>query len=239
MDRVSADQFQGVHMNESPFVDDLLTLNIVLYDTDIVHRNIILELVRRSVQKYENTVRLLRYNNQICYVNNINAIFQSFRCPNWDTFVNKTFSFGRHSTTCSERVKIVYPTNVYHIRETLFNKMDSFSIKCTSEQTLFENFAISDFESICVQEETLRDTNSTIWIGKLVPIYVSFSSNLVEGPFLFWNSDPHHLVASSIGALKNLASQSKAKMKNFFLDIETTIKIKLGSFLEKFTQRHK
>ena len=38
--------------------------------------------------------------------------------------------------------------------------------------------------------------------------------------------------------LENLASQSKAKMKNFFLDIETTIKIKLGSILEKLTQRH-
>ena len=40
------------------------------------------------------------------------------------------------------------------------------------------------------------------------------------------------------GALEDLASQSKAKMKNLFLDIETTIKIKLGSILEKFTQRH-
>ena len=27
-------------------------------------------------------------------------------------------------------------------------------------------------------------------------------------------------------------------MKKFFFDIETTIKIKLGSILEKFTQRH-
>ena len=31
---------------------------------------------------------------------------------------------------------------------------------------------------------------------------------------------------------------SKAKMKNWFLDIETTIKIKLGSILEKLTQGH-
>ena len=78
MDGLSADQFHGVHMNDIPFVEDLLTLNIVLYDIDIVDGNIIGELARRSVQKYENTVRLLRYNNHICYVNNINAVFQSF-----------------------------------------------------------------------------------------------------------------------------------------------------------------
>ena len=82
MDGLSADQFQVVHMNDIPFVEDLLTLNIVLYDIDIVDGNIIGELTRRIVQKYENTVRLLRYNNHICYVNNINAVFQSFRCPN-------------------------------------------------------------------------------------------------------------------------------------------------------------
>ena len=55
MDGLSADQFQGVHMNDIPFVEDLLALNIVLYDIDIVDGNIVGELARRSVQKYENT----------------------------------------------------------------------------------------------------------------------------------------------------------------------------------------
>ena len=60
----------------------------------------------------------------------------------------------------------------------------------------------------------------------------------MEEPIFICNSDPHHLVASFIGALENLASQIETKMKNFFLEIETTIKIKLGSTLEKLTQRH-
>ena len=66
MDELSADQFQGVHMNDIPFVEDLLTLNILLYDIVIVDGNLIGELARRSVQLYENTVHLLRYNNHIC-----------------------------------------------------------------------------------------------------------------------------------------------------------------------------
>ena len=63
MDGLSADHFQGVHMNDIPIVEDLLTLNIVLYDIDIVDGNIIGELARRSLQEFEKTERLLRYNN--------------------------------------------------------------------------------------------------------------------------------------------------------------------------------
>ena len=57
---LSPNQFQGVQMNDIPIVEDLLTRNILLYDIDVVDGNIIGELVRRSVHKYENTVRLLR-----------------------------------------------------------------------------------------------------------------------------------------------------------------------------------
>ena len=59
-DGMSPNQFQGVHMNDIPIVEDLLSLNILLNDIDIVDENVVGELARRSVQKYENTVRLLR-----------------------------------------------------------------------------------------------------------------------------------------------------------------------------------
>ena len=182
-DGLSVDRFQGVHMNVIRFVEGLLTVSIVLYDIDVVDGNIIGELRRRNVQKYELTVRLLRYNNHICYLNNINAVFQSFRCPNCDTSFKKTFSLEQNLTTCSERVKNVYPLNVYQIRRTLFDKLDSFGVKYTGEQKLFKFLAIFDFESIFVQEETFRGTNTTTWIGKHVPISVSISSNLWKNQF--------------------------------------------------------
>ena len=134
-------------------------------------------------------------------------------------------------------VKNLYPSNVQQIHEILFDKLDSFGIKYTSEQKLFENLKIFDFESICVQEETFRDTNTTTSIGKHVPLSVSISSNHVEEPIFLCNSDPHHLVASFIGALENLAFQGKMKMKNLFRDTQTTMKIKRGNILQKLTQR--
>ena len=116
--------------------------------------------------------------------------------------------------------------------------MDFFGIEYTNEQTLFKNLAIFDFESICVQEESFKDTDTTKRIGKHIPISVSISSNLVKEPLFLCNTDRHHLVTLFIGALENLALQSKAIMKNLFFDMKTTINIKLGSILEKPTQRH-
>ena len=54
-------------------------------------------------------------------------------------------------------------------------------------------------------------------------------------PLQLWSSSSR---TSFIDALENLALQSKPTFKNFFFDIEATIKNKLGSILEKLTQRH-
>ena len=51
MDGFSPNQFKGVHMNDIPIFEDLLTLKILLYDIDIVDGNIIDELARQSMQK--------------------------------------------------------------------------------------------------------------------------------------------------------------------------------------------
>ena len=73
-----------------------------------------------------------------------------FFCPNCDNFFNKTSPWEHKLTTCSERVKNVYLVNVYQIRETLFDKLNSFGIKHTSEQNLSKNLTIFDFDPFCV-----------------------------------------------------------------------------------------
>ena len=145
-------KFQGVHLKDIPKVEDLLQLNIFLYDIDFVDGELIGELCRRSNQKYEKSVKLLRYNNHICYVNNINVLFKAFRCTTCDTFCSKTVNLERHLVTCSDRFKHIHPKNVYELRERLFEKLDAFNIPYRIEQKLFKNWAIFDFESICVKE---------------------------------------------------------------------------------------
>ena len=53
-------KFQGVHMTNIPKVEEMLQLNIFLYDFDFVDGELIGELARRSIQKIEKSIKLLR-----------------------------------------------------------------------------------------------------------------------------------------------------------------------------------
>ena len=124
------------------------------------------------------------------------------------------------------------------MRETLFEKLDAFNIPYRNEKKLFNNLAISDFESICVKEaDSYKHTETTIWMGKHVPISVSISSNFIPELTFPRNANPHHRILSFITALDGLATPSKTQMKLNFIEIETAIKIKLCAILEQLKQR--
>ena len=220
-------------MTDIPKVEEMLQLNIFLYDIDFVDGELIGELARRSIQKFEMSAKRLRYNNHICYVSDMNSFSKYFRCSTCDTIFSQTGNLERHLVTRSERVKHIYPKNVYQLRDTLFESLSIFHRE--SDQNLNKNLAVFDLESICVKEETYKETEPKKWIGKHVPKSVSVSSNLIPEPFFLFNPEPRHLVSSFIEALEGLATQSKAQMKlRFigFIEVETAIKIKLSSILE-------
>ena len=224
-------------MTDIPNVGEMLQLNIFLFDIDF-DGELIGELARRSIQRFEKSINLLRYNNHICYVSGMNSFFKSFRCSTCDTIFSKTGNLERYLITCSERVKHVYPNNVYQLRETLFEKLDTFNIPYREDQKFFLTLAVFEFESICVKEETYKETEITKWVGKHVPILVSILSNLITEPIFLCNSDARQLVLSFVSALEGLATQSEAQKKLGFVEVETAIKIKLSSILEQLNQRH-
>ena len=147
-------KFQGVCMDDIPSVEDIVGINIFIYDIDLIDGAMVGELARGSSKKYEKSVQLIR-NSHICYVDNIHALFKAFRCATCDTYFQKTGNLERHLVRCSEHVKHIYPKDVYQLRETLFDKLDSFYIQYT-DQKLFTNLAVFDFESICIPEKNSK-----------------------------------------------------------------------------------
>ena len=212
-------------MDGIPSVEDILGIKNFIHDIDLIDGAMVGELAPRSIKKYEKNVQLIRYNSHICYVDKINALFKVFRCPTCDTNFQKTGNLERHLIRCSERVKHIYPNNVYQLRETLFDKLDSFDIQYTDDQTLFTNLVVIDFESICIPEKKLINTETTTWIGKQVPISLSITSNLKTKPIFLCSSNSRNSVESFVDAVEGLATQSKAQMKLKSLEVETAIKI--------------
>ena len=95
-------KLQHVHMNDILQIEDLLQLKAFLYEIDFVDRDLIGELALQSIQKIDNRVQLLHYNNQICYVNNINAILNFFRRSAYQAFFSETGNLERHLVSRSE-----------------------------------------------------------------------------------------------------------------------------------------
>ena len=219
--------FQGACLDDIPSVEDIVGINIFNYDIDFFDGAMVGELARRSIKKYEKNIQLIRYKSHVCYLDNIHALFKAFRCPTGDTYFQKTGNKERHLVRCTERVKHIYPKNVYQLRETHFDVLDSFHIQYTDDQKLFNKLALFNSESICIPEERIKNTETTTWIGTHVPVSVSISSNLISTPKILCNSNPRDLVESVIDAVKSLATQSKTQMKMKFLEVETTIRSKL------------
>ena len=149
-------KLQVVCMDDIPSVEDKVGIRIFIYDIDRIHSAMVGQLARRSIKKYEKSVQLIRYKSHICYVDTIHTLFKAFRCPTCDTYFQKTGNLERHLVRCSERVKHIYPKIVYQLRETLFDKLDSFEIQYTDDQKLFTKLAVFDFESICIPEKKFK-----------------------------------------------------------------------------------
>ena len=229
--------FQGVRLNDIPKVEDSLQLNIFLYDIDFVDGELIGELCRRIFKRMKNSSS--SYTTTITFATSTTSMHCSklsgvLRVAH---FTQRLGNLERHLVTCSDGVKHIYPKNVDELRETLSEMLDTFKIPYRNEQKLFMNLAIFDFESICVKEDSYKQTETTTWIGENVPISVSTSSNLFPETTFLCNANPHHLISYFITALQRFATQSKTQMTMIFFEVETAVKIKLCAILEQLNER--
>ena len=161
--------FGSVGLKDLHFVERLAEVNILVYDIEVSDGGNIGELAERSLRRFSSTATLLRYNNHICYVTDVNKVFISFWCSTCNTFFTKSSKLQRRMLKCEELVKNIYPKSVYQLRETLFDKLRAFDIEMVDGDTLSNNFAVFDFESVCVRNSKLVDTETTTWVVNTNP----------------------------------------------------------------------
>ena len=146
----------------------------------------------------------------------MNPLFKTYPSPSCDQFIRKAHNLGQQLTTCKEGIKHVFLKNMYQVRETLVDKLDSFSIPYTDYQKLFTHMAKLDFESFAIKR-----TNSTIPILKLESALSNIFVIFLE---IGWRTNPscncntRDLIESFVDVLDGLATQSKTQMKLNFLD---------------------
>ena len=85
-EEASISKIQDVHMNDHSNLENLLNFIVFIYKIAFVDGQHSGELVQGSIDNFDETVAHLQYNNHICYVNNINSLFQVSRSSTYDTF---------------------------------------------------------------------------------------------------------------------------------------------------------
>ena len=85
--------------------------------------------------------------------------------------------------------------------------------------------------------EQLKDTNTTIWIGKREPISVSIFSNLIDEPVFLCDKDPKALITSFVEAIEVLANKSKSEIRTKFSSIEAIIRARVNEIWENLNKR--
>ena len=77
-----------------------------------------------------------------------------------------------------------------------FQKMNAFNIPYKNEQKLFENLAVFDSESICLKEDSNKQTETTTWSGERVPKAVFVALNLI--PETIFSATPNFIISSCL-----------------------------------------
>ena len=73
--------FRGTSAEYLPVVMEIVDRNIFMHDFDIQEGEYVGEIARRSIGRFDQTVKLLRFNNHINHRNDIDSFFRSFRRP--------------------------------------------------------------------------------------------------------------------------------------------------------------
>ena len=195
-------------------------MNIFLYDFDIQEGEYVGEIARRSIGRFDKTVKLLRFNNHIIHTNDTDSFF---KCPRCDSFFKRSEFLNKHLVRCKDRVKHIYPKNFHELRETLFEQLEGFNLPVSEDKKIFNNPAIFDFESIYVPTEELISGLEKLFS----PIPVSFSPNLIDEPICFYRKDPQNLINDFVSKLELLAEKGKLEMRTKFQDIEVALNERL------------
>ena len=99
-----SENFCGVSIDDLPLEKEKYERNIFIYDFDFQEGEYDGELARRSIGKFEKTVKLLRFNNHIIHTNGFDSFFWVFGFPSCYCLINRSNNINWDLMTFNDRV---------------------------------------------------------------------------------------------------------------------------------------
>ena len=154
-------------------------------------------LIRRPLCKYPDTLNLYLYKTHFSYIHNINIYTHSFKCTICGKLWHRSSLLTRHEKTCEINIKRIFPVGVFHVAQTIFQKMQELGINVPEELCFYPFRATFDFECYFDTSHLPPNSPKVHWLARHEILSVSICSN-VPGfslPCCFINEgDPSQLV---------------------------------------------
>ena len=146
--------FESEHLHEIDEVEKHFKININVYTNDECikeinketgekERKYIVEIDRRSMLKYEDTLNLMRYKNHFMYIKDLNQIRHSYRCKKCSKIFNNMEACNRHEKRCDELIRHTFIGGKYEASKSIFEKIkDKVKKNKLIKKNLKEKFQI-------------------------------------------------------------------------------------------------
>jgi len=244
--------------DEIDLIEKHFNVNVNVYTHDEPE---LLQIDRRSICNYDDTLNLMRYNNHFMYIKDLKQIRHCYRCKKCSKIFKNMEACNRHEKTCDELVKHTFPGGKYDKSKSIFDKIeDVYNDLIKKEKTyiMYHNYkpivsnddkyypyeCVFDFEAILKKIESKDETKQLQITSEHVPVSVSIFSNVPEydvKPTFLCNDKPYKLIDEFITTILNISlkaeSINKIKYANIIEFLDAYVN-NIQNDLDRFKERN-
>ena len=169
--------FRGITLEKMVQFEDLFKVNIMVYQLKQEDGKYTAKLIRRSMEKYEDTMNINLYDKHASYIRDMAVYAHSWKCENCKSFFDRSNNLHHHIKTCTLEPKEKFPGGAFSVPATVFEDLDDIGISVPLEDRTCRHFAAFDFESYLLKMLEERSPKLK-WIGEHCPISVSVCSSV-------------------------------------------------------------
>ncbi|KAJ8020607.1 hypothetical protein HOLleu_40243 [Holothuria leucospilota] len=271
---VKTKAFKGVPLSKLHDVETFFQLNIVVYELiqsredperengnemnslvseekNYHHPNVssglAARLIRRSLNRYEDTMYLNVYGDHFSYIRDVNLYTKSYQCQKCQKLGSDRWQMQRHEATCNGvGVKHSFPGGVYSHPKTVFELLEEEGIYIPPDLRYYPYRAVYDFECCFETVQEGATVTSKLTMEALhVPLSVSVCSNVpgYEEPMCFISEgNADKLLQNMLCYLTEISDKSLTLLREtydpYIREIESRIAAEKEAF-EKLCEERK
>ena len=186
-------------------------------------KRVVARIVRRSVEKYSDTMYLNLFRHHFSYITDIKHYCKRYECRKCGKLWQSCKRLARHESSCEGNgTRTVYPGGVYVTPLTVFEDLENEGIHVPEIDRYFPFFAVYDFECFLKSNDSNEKTQKMEIVNEHVPASVSIASNVPDytSPQCFVSDgNPANLVSNMVTYLEEISSRSREIMENRFTQI--------------------